>query len=37
MPKGKSLYADTDDEFTRAIDLGRVLGQEQMSAKVKPT
>ena len=26
VPKGRGLHADTDDGFTRAIDLGRVLG-----------
>jgi hypothetical protein len=33
VPKGKALHADTDEGFTRAIDLGRALGKEQMSAK----
>ena len=28
VPKGKSLFADTDEGFTRAVDLGRALRQE---------
>ena len=30
VPKGKSLHADTDGGFVRAIDLGRALGQRQV-------
>jgi DNA repair exonuclease SbcCD ATPase subunit len=36
VPKGKGLFADTDEGFTRAFDLGRALRQEQESAKPRP-
>jgi hypothetical protein len=36
VPKGIVLYADSDDGFTRAIDLGRVLGQRQAGATGNP-
>jgi DNA repair exonuclease SbcCD ATPase subunit len=35
VPKGKP-FCDTEDGFIRAVDLGRALGQGQVSAKVKP-
>jgi hypothetical protein len=28
VPRGKGLYAVTDDGFTRAVDLGRALALE---------
>jgi hypothetical protein len=33
VAKGKSLFTETDEGFTRAFDLGRALRQEQTSAK----
>jgi DNA repair exonuclease SbcCD ATPase subunit len=35
VPKGKGLYADTDNGYIRAIDLGRAFGQAQVIT-VKP-
>ena len=32
VPRGKGLYAVTDDGFTRAVDLGRALARGQVSA-----
>ena len=35
VSKGKSLFVDTGEGFTRAVDLGRALRQEQVSAKTR--
>lgn len=36
VPDGSAFHADTNDGFIRAIDLQRILGQRQTSAKTNP-